>query len=412
MRLAAVLFSAAVVPRVAYLLIFRPRIESQYWALSDSLLQTGTFTIDGLPITDFEPLYPAFLAAARLVAGGSVLAVQLVQIGVASFGALMLYRLTLVLTKSPRTAGMAALLFAGYPLLVRHAATPSDSFLTTVLLIGFATAFTAMSSPAMAVAAGLWLGLSVLSRAMVLPLIVLCAAVLLGRGRAREAAIVAVVATAVVLPWWIRNHSVNGSWWPTRSGINLFIGNSPYSGALLPNYDLDLLEQPAYSLAAAERPDITPGSADYIPQIDAYLTGASVAHMKAAPVATVAQKLKNAAYFLSPRLSPLYVSGPETRVRLEPPDKVTVEGHLVRPRIEIVSHTLAASFVMIAAALGVYVRRRALAQDAVLWAILSVFVLVYALYFPATRYRAPVEFVFFFYAAVACAHAARRHDGI
>ena len=76
------------------------------------------------------------------------------------------------------------------------------------------------------------------------------------------------------------------------------------------------------------------------------------------------------------------------------------------------SHTLAASFVMAAAAFGVYLRRRVLAQDAVLWAIVGVFVLVYAIYVPATRYRAPMEFVFLFYAGVALEYAMKRPDAV
>ena len=130
MKPAAILFCAAALPRLAYLLLIRPPIESQYWALSGSLVRTGTFTIDGLPVTDFEPLYPLFLAGARLIARDSVLAVQLMQIAVASLGAVLLYRLVLGRTGSARAGVFGGLLFAGYPLLVRHAATVGDSSLT------------------------------------------------------------------------------------------------------------------------------------------------------------------------------------------------------------------------------------------------------------------------------------------
>ena len=107
-------------------------------------MRTGTFTIDGFPVTDFEPLYPLFLAGARLIAGESALAVQLIQIALASAGAVLLFRLTRAHTGSPRAGVIAGLLFAAYPLLIRHAATMSDSSLTTVLLIGFAAASAAI----------------------------------------------------------------------------------------------------------------------------------------------------------------------------------------------------------------------------------------------------------------------------
>ena len=412
MKPAAILFCAAALPRLAYLLLIHPPTESQYWALSGSLVRTGTFTIDGLPVTDFEPLYPLFLAGARLIARDSVLAVQLLQIAVASLGAVLLYWLVLGRTGSARAGVFAALLFAGYPLLVRHAATVSDSSLTTVLLVGFAGAAVSIAGVASAAIAGAWLGLSVLSRAMLLPLIAIVGAVLVRRGQARDAAVVAGVAMLLVLPWWIRNHRANGSWWPTRSGINLFIGNSPYTAALLPDYDLDLLEPVAYEWATTARPDIVPGSADYIPRVDAYLTSAAIEHMKASPIRTITEKLANVGYFLSPRLIPLYVSGPETRVALAPPDTVVVEAPVIRPRIEVISHTLAASFVMLAAVVGIYMRRHVLSRDFSLWAIACVFVVVYAVYVPATRYRAPMEFVFFFYAAVALARVPERRDGV
>ena len=97
---------------------------------------------------------------------------------------------------------------------------------------------------------------------------------------------------------------------------------------------------------------------------------------------------------------------------LVPPDKVVVEAPVTRPRIEVISHTLAASFVMLASVVGIYTRRHVLSHDFALWAIACVFVAVYAVYVPATRYRAPMEFVFFFYAAVALARVPERRDGV
>jgi hypothetical protein len=37
------------------------------------------------------------------------------------------------------------------------------------------------------------------------------------------------------------NQSVNGSRLPTRSGMNLYLGNSPYTSMLLPGDDPDVL---------------------------------------------------------------------------------------------------------------------------------------------------------------------------
>jgi uncharacterized membrane protein len=51
-------------------------------------------------------------------------------------------------------------------------------------------------------------------------------------------------------------------------------------------------------------------------------------------------------------------------------------------------------------------RRRDWRRDAILWSNAAVLILVHVVYFPATRYRAPMEFVLLFYAAVALARAA------
>ena len=67
-----------------------------------------------------------------------------------------------------------------------------------------------------------------------------------------------------------------------------------------------------------------------------------------------------------------------------------------------------------AAVAGVFLRRREGRTDAILWSILGSFVLVHTVYFPATRYTAPVLFVLLFYAAVGVEEGlrliARRQD--
>ena len=63
------LFATALVPRVLYLVYARPAVENYQWELASSLLTDGSLGIDGLRTTAFEPLYPLFLAASRLLVG-------------------------------------------------------------------------------------------------------------------------------------------------------------------------------------------------------------------------------------------------------------------------------------------------------------------------------------------------------
>src|SRR6266571_4855794 len=92
------IFVLAFVPRVLYLLIARPVFESQYWALSDSLLTNGQLGFDGVKTTAFEPAYPLFLALARALVGNRMLLVQVVQCAVAALWAVFLYPLASALT--------------------------------------------------------------------------------------------------------------------------------------------------------------------------------------------------------------------------------------------------------------------------------------------------------------------------
>jgi 4-amino-4-deoxy-L-arabinose transferase-like glycosyltransferase len=405
--LQAGLFLLALLPRVAYLLLFKPPFETTYWALADSLLRSRSLALDGVRVTDFEPLYPIFLAICRAITGDRALIVQLLQIAASSLGAVYLYRLALKLSRDARVAVTGALLFAFHPLLVRQAGAASDLALVTTLLVVFAYACVSIDGLAGAVIAGVWLGLAVLTRAMVLPLLACGVFVLLADGRREYAAAFACSALLLCAPLALRNHAVNGSWWPTRSGLNLFIGNSPYTGALVPDYDADLLVAPAYALFNRERPDLLPSAPENAEAVDAFLTRRAFRYMTDHPLATLGRKALNVLYFLSPRLVPFNIAGADTRAVIGAAGEVVVENSVSRPRVEVIAHAVAASFVLPAAVVGVYIRRRHLRQDAILWAVVATFIVVNAVYVPATRYAAPMTFVLLFYAAVALARVHR-----
>ena len=74
-----------------------------------------------------------------------------------------------------------------------------------------------------------------------------------------------------------------------------------------------------------------------------------------------------------------------------------------RARLEIVAYAVASLVLLVGCAAGVYLRRRELRRDAILWAIFATFAIVNAIYVPATRYTAPMQLVLIFYSAVAIA---------
>jgi hypothetical protein len=60
------------------------------------------------------------------------------------------------------------------------------------------------------------------------------------------------------------------------------------------------------------------------------------------------------------------------------------------------------------AAAAFYLRAADVRRDAILWSIVVTFALVHMVYFPAVRYREPMEFVLLFYCAVGLDALARR----
>ena len=397
------LFALAACARLVYLFQFRPSIDSAYWALSGHLVRTGRMTLDGAAVTDYEPVYLMFLAVLRTLVGDRVILVQVLQIGVASLGAPFLYRLSLALAGSTRAATIAGVLFALHPLLIRQASAASDLSLVTTLLVVFASAFVSMRSGAGAAVAGFWLGLTVLTRSMTLPVLAGGVAILIAGRKMVLVVPFGAAAALLIVPYVARNHLVSGSWWPTRSGMALYIGNSPYTATLLPGEDLDVLQEVAVAVVARARPDLSPASADYPAAFDAALTRLAVDHMMERPFVTLGRKLMHVGYLFSPMLVPSRIATPDTTVRIGEDGQAVVERSVPRPRLETMAYGMAATFVLLTAAAGVYLRRRDLGHDAILWIVAAVFIVVNAMYVPATRYTAPMLFVLLFYSGVALA---------
>lgn len=70
------LFALAAAPRLLYLLAARPPFEGYQWVAASELVQHGVIGDALGKTTEFDPLYIAFLAAARLLMGDRPLAIQ------------------------------------------------------------------------------------------------------------------------------------------------------------------------------------------------------------------------------------------------------------------------------------------------------------------------------------------------
>src|SRR5580700_9411858 len=98
-------------------------------------------------------------------------------------------------------------------------------------------------------------------------------------------------AAAVTSPWLIRNYLLNGAMLPTRSGVNLLIGNSKYAAELLPDQSPDVLILTDYvdSLVAREQPALLADTLANESALDTYLTARALKQMKARPLETLRQ---------------------------------------------------------------------------------------------------------------------------
>jgi hypothetical protein len=235
------------------------------------------------------------------------------------------------------------------------------------------------------------------------PLLLLSPILLIARSR-RAALAMTVAAAAVVVPYMIRNYAVGRTAFPTRSGLNLFVGNSRYSAALIPKYDPDLLIDHAWQLVVRERPDLDPNALSSTEQreADTILTRLAWRTISENPMRTLRSKVNNVFYFFSPTLVPYEIRGPDTELVVDASGGAHVENSRRRSTLEYIVFSVSYSSVLLPALAGLYLRRRLLAsRDLIILCIVATSVAVHALYFPATRYQAPISFVILFYSAAA-----------
>ena len=402
-RANAIVFSCAALPRLFYLLVAPPRFQNEYWDMAASVLHNGTLGFDGVPTTRFEPLYPLLVAALRLLTGDRVLVAQALQVAIGSIAAVCLFHLTESLTGNRRAAFLAAGLFAIYPLSIRHSADGTDVTLMATLVIASCWMFVVAETPAQAAIAGAVLGLATLTRTMALPLVPLAAFLLFREHRPRAALAFTAAALVVFAPYAIRNYSQNGATLPTRTGVNLFVSNSEYTQALVPTYPADLLEEYAESLLVRDGIGSEHGLTPALErQQDIALTRHAWADMRRRPIELVSLRAKYIFYFLAPFLVP--GQSPEApAAKLEAGGRVRVTGFVPRPVWERAVYTLSYGAVLALAIFalvrGIRHRTRHL-REAILWCVAGTFVAAHSVFFPATRYRLPMDFVLLYYAAV------------
>ena len=233
-----------------------------------NLLETGVYGREaGVPDSILPPLYSYVLALIYGIFGREYIAVGLLHILFDLASIALLYdiarRLLLKGAFAPCSewiATLAALFFALYPYLIFQNLTLIDTPLWILLLHLFVWLMILLrgreqldrGTVAIAVLAGVVLGISALARALLPPLAILVLPWFLFRRRWRQTLFrllpVAIVSALVLLPWLLRGYQIHGGFVAValNSGENLFQGNNPQTIPIFrAGYDVQWSSRPA-----------------------------------------------------------------------------------------------------------------------------------------------------------------------
>ena len=236
--------------------LLRPYLE-RYYGLT---IPTTDVPEDGLLTTFRAPGYPFFLAGLYLLFGlDQRLAVaRLAQALLGAALAPLTALLALRLGTTPGAARLAGAIPALYPILWMYPiGLASENTFLPLLLLGILASLAAArpARPGAALGAGLALGAATLTRgapALFLPFTALWLWRSASRAGLRQAALLTVAASAVLLPWMVRNSRILGrpAFVENSAGYNLFIGYHPQGNG---NFDVRVSVIPLRILDDGER---------------------------------------------------------------------------------------------------------------------------------------------------------------
>lgn len=381
---------------------------SPHWNLATGLLKYGTLGYHGERVTNIEPGYSLFLAATRWIFQENLTLVFTSQIAVSVLSVFFLYALTLRMTGNVFTARLSAFFFAVYPYLIGQSVSIIEVTLVASQLIVCAYFWASANQTQTlnnAVLCGLVFGLTFLTRSMVLPCFVLCFLAFLFQKKIKVFLAASLVFLAVVSPWIVRSYSVDGTIIPPRGGWNFLQGNCPYSDKIIPDYNPDLLDAYVSQVLEKERPDLAEGPERETlgKDVDRFFSAKAFEFIKENPWRFLRLKILNVFYLYHPRIVPFYSMDRQTKIHFTGPETFEVEGVPQRGTAKESAHFIFYGFLLLTAAAGIWTRRKEWRKDLFFYFLALNFTLVYSLYWPATRLRAPMDFILMFFSACALA---------
>ena len=403
-----------------------------------NLLETGVYGREaGRPDAGLPPLYSTVLALLYGIIGRHYLAVGALHIIFDALSIALLYDICRRLFPRPEQHGgwigaVAGLFFALYPYLIFQNLTLNDTALWILLLHLFVWLLVHLRERAvydrvtlaLAVAAGIALGISVLARALLPPLAILVAfwfLLILGwRETLRRLLPVAIVSLLIPLPWIMRAYGIYGGFVPIalNSGENIYQGNNPHAAAIFrAGYDAQWLSPPI---------DAPPPEQPL--RRNAFLAEAGWTYLRENPADALELTLVKLLVYWNPQVTPLNNLREGEKLSIDEDGAVVIitgDGSHVgvtaanaayqdEGLFNVVGrglHIISFGGLWLLAVAGAWLSRRAWRMTSLLVFVQLSQTLMYLLFHPSTRYRSPTDPLLFVFSAVAVVWAVERWRG-
>ena len=396
-----------------------------------NLLATGVYGREpGVPDSALPPLYSYALALVYALFGRHYIAVAALHILFDIVSICLLYDIgrRVFAGENPQRSewigALAALAFACYPYLIFQNLTLNDTALWIMLLHIFVWCMLRLrerdrfdrGTLAIALFAGVALGISALARATLAPLAILLSLWFLFRHSPRQTLLrllpVAAMSLVMLLPWLIRGAGIHGGFVAVslNSGENLYQGNN---AATLPIF------RAGYDAQWSPRPAHLPETDDAFLN-NQWLMGAGVAYLRENPQQIPQLLLTKLLVYWTPQITPLrnlrqgerlhvnesgelrIIAGDEPHIGVSAANAAYAEDSFF-DRVGRPLHLLYFGAMLLLAVCGVWLSRRDWRMTSLLLFVQLSQTAVYLAFHPSTRYRSPTDPLLFLFSAVAVA---------
>lgn len=404
--------------------------STAYDTYAQHLLASGVYgkITPGVPDAHLPPLYSYLLALVYGIFGRGYLPVALMHIGFDLAAIVLLYHLCRRLFPHGEAVGaLAGLFYAAYPYLIFQNLTLIDTPFFMLLLYGFLLLMAELGLRArfdregwaLALLGGVVLGLLALTRTNAV-IVALVVALWIWSRAGFKAAVgrllpVALISALTIAPWIVRNYQVFDTFVPValNGGENFYQGNNQYTVPYFrAGYDVQWVPPPE-GIDFADRFGPEANAARQQAGLD-YLSQ----HPEAIPELLWIKFLIHWSIDIAPLRNP--AEGETLRLDfdgsvivetddagalalggLPPGDAVGVYSSSLFDQLGRSVHRLYYGGLFVLALLGILVSARYWREVSLLWWVQIAMMVVYILFHPSTRYRAPTDPLLFAFSACA-----------